>query len=102
MEKNHTFAYNLIFVKLSKLPYHKIENHSGSKLLTGNDILTIKNHQYLIVEGFAITGDAPKALMRIYEYIEKGKIRKSNSNSWPLYIVKTGHKWYPTESCSWR
>jgi hypothetical protein len=31
----------------------------------------------------------------VYEY-KTG--RKSNPRSWPLYIAKTGHKWYPIES----
>jgi len=43
-------------------------------------------------------GEAPKSFIRVYDY-QKGSIqRKSNSASWPLYIAKTGHKWYPLES----
>ena len=84
--------------KLNTLPHHKIENYSGFKLPACNKIKTIKKHQYFIVEGMVITGDAPKAFMRVYEYKEKQHIRKSNIKSWPLYIVKTGHKWYMSES----
>lgn len=42
-------------------------------------------------------GDAPKELMRVYEY-EKGHKRAGSPKSWPIYITKTGHKWYPSES----
>src|SRR5690606_13021739 len=29
---------------------------------------------------------------------EEGKKRISNPHTWPIYIAKTGHKWYPYES----
>ncbi|KAA6330371.1 hypothetical protein EZS27_020915 [termite gut metagenome] len=83
---------------MKKLPSHKIENHSGFHIPIGNKIKTIKQHQYFIVKDKSISGDAPKAFMYIYEYARNSKVRKSNSNSWASYIVKTGHKWYPIES----
>ncbi|WP_281388010.1 HipA domain-containing protein [Puniceicoccus vermicola] len=43
----------------------------------------------------AITGDAPKDFIRIYEY---GHGKRNSPNSWPSYISKVGHKWYPMES----
>lgn len=73
----------------------KLEKHSQARIAHPGNILTIKKHQYRIVKGYTITGDAPKEFLRIYEY---GKARKLTPGKWPLYIVKTGHKWYPTES----
>lgn len=55
----------------------------------------LKKHQYHVVTGYSISGDAPKMFIRVYEF---GLGRKSNPQSWPLYIAKTGHKWYPGES----
>lgn len=43
----------------------------------------------------SVGGDAPKDVIRFYQY-GKGKI--ANSKSWPKYIAKIGHKWYPNES----
>lgn len=73
----------------------KIENASGAIIGRPGRILTVKKHQYHIVDGYTITGDAPKEFIRLYEY---GFARKSISKKWPLYIAKTGHKWYPFES----
>ena len=50
---------------------------------------------YYKLEKVAVTGNAPKDFVRIYEY---GEARKANSSSWPAYIAKVGHKWYPNES----
>lgn len=77
------------------LPPAKLEKNSGAVIKSPGKILTVKKHQYKIVSGYTITGDAPKEFIRVYEY---GKARKSNPGKWPLYIAKTGHKWYPTES----
>ncbi len=78
-----------------RLEQHKVEKLAGFKLQRKNRIPVIKPHQYCIEKGITVSGDAPKAFMRIYEY---NKCRKSNLKTWPQYIVKTGHKWYPTES----
>lgn len=43
-------------------------------------------------------GDAPKSFIALYDYEEDSKIRKSNTDTWPRYIAKVGHKWYPIES----
>jgi hypothetical protein len=73
----------------------KIEKSSGAKIVRPGKILIVKKHQYHIVDGYTITGDAPKEFIRVYEY---GFARKSSPKKWPLYIAKTGHKWYPIES----
>lgn len=43
----------------------------------------------------SVGGDAPKDVIRFYEY---GRGRVKNPKSWPKYIAKIGHKWYPNES----
>ncbi|MGV8094617.1 MAG: HipA domain-containing protein [Mangrovibacterium sp.] len=77
------------------LPVCKIEKNSGARIARPGKVPTIKKHQYRIVHGYTITGDAPKEFIRVYEY---GAAPKACPNKWPLYIAKTGHKWYPTES----
>jgi hypothetical protein len=72
-----------------------LEKSSGMRINHPGKILCVKKHQYFIVDGYTITGDAPKEFIRVYEY---GMARKSSPNKWPLYIAKTGHKWYPVES----
>lgn len=73
----------------------KIINHSGFKPEFSRSIETLRKKYYFIEDDYSITGDAPKDFIRLYEY---GEARKSNKLNWPLYIAKTGHKWYPNES----
>lgn len=73
----------------------KCEKLAGNKQLRHGLIPTIKKGEYFVEIGRSITGDAPKEFIRVYEY---GVARKINRNKWPLYIAKTGHKWYPNES----
>jgi hypothetical protein len=47
------------------------------------------------VRDVAITGDAPKDFVQIYQY---GMASRLNVSNWPKFIAKVGHKWYPTES----
>lgn len=82
-------------LKCRYLPVCKLEKNSWARISHPGRILTVKKHQYCIVDGFSITGDAPKEFIRVYEY---GAARKASPQNWPLYIAKTGHKWYPTES----
>ena len=74
-----------------------LENTSGSIYRLQNYIPTISKKKYRIITDTSVGGDAPKELMRVYEY-EKGIKRAGNPKSWPIYITKTGHKWYPSES----
>lgn len=43
----------------------------------------------------SVGGDAPKDVIKFYQY-GKGKVK--SPKSWPKYIAKIGHKWYPNES----
>ena len=51
--------------------------------------------KYYKIINESVGGDAPKDVIRFYQY-KKGKI--ANPKTWPKYIAKIGHKWYPNES----
>jgi hypothetical protein len=51
--------------------------------------------KYYKVLSESVGGDAPKDVIRFYQY---GKGKVVSSKSWPKYIAKIGHKWYPNES----
>lgn len=82
---------NKSFKHVSKLP---ILRHSGYRPTLGK-IEVAKKHNYSVIKGVAITGDAPKDIIRLYEY---GKALKRSPKKWPIYIAKLGHKYYPLES----
>lgn len=83
---------------MEKLPKSNIENYSHSNGLSQQGLRVIKQRDYIWVQGVTLTGDAPKGFVRLYEFERDGRVRRNNSETWPLYIVKTGHKWYPIES----
>mgnify|MGYP006275141179 CR=1 FL=1 len=78
--------------KLDKVP---ILEHTGFNPRNHCAIPTLKNSQYFVLDDYTISGDAPKDLIKVYEY---GKAKKVNRKKWPIYIAKVGHKWYPNES----
>lgn len=71
----------------------KIENYSGYRPKLGK-VKILKKHQYYVTDQ-PVSGDAPKKFIKLYEY---GRSSKRNSKTWPAFIAKTGHKWYPIES----
>lgn len=77
---------------IAKVP---ILEKSGPPQPTPRHFEVLKKHQYSVVKGLSITGRAPKDFIRVYEF---GHCQKEHFPSWPLYIAKTGHKWYPSES----
>lgn len=82
----------------NKLPRSGIENYSHRCSKGGTGIPVIKKRDCIWIKDVTLTGDAPKGFVRLYEYQQDGKVRRNNPKTWPLYIAKTGHKWYPTES----
>jgi hypothetical protein len=60
-------------------------------------IPSLNKDKYRIIKDTSVGGDAPKELLRVYEY-EQGKKQILYPQKWPIYIAKTGHKWYPFES----
>ena len=59
------------------------------------EIEVAKKHCYTIIENISVTGDAPKDIIRYYEF---GKALKKSYKNWSIYIAKLGHKYYPMES----
>ena len=82
----------------NKLPQSEVEkwSYKGSLSVRGVDVT--KSKDCIWVKGITVSGDAPKGFVRLYEYNRDGRIRRNNPESWPLYIAKTGQKWYPIES----
>lgn len=76
---------------VSKLPVLK---YSGFSPKVG-DIEIAKKHNYCVIKDVSVTGDAPKDVIRYYEY---GHSLKVKTKKWPIYIAKLGHKYYPLES----
>lgn len=76
-----------------KLITYQIVNKSGLTVLPRHIEVLKKNNVKILNE--TVGGDAPKDLIRVYEY---GKARKSKPAKWTKYIAKIGHKWYPNES----
>lgn len=79
------------FKHITKLP---IINYSGFNPKF-NKIEIAKKHSYCIIKDVSVTGDAPKDIIRLYEY---GHSLKRKHTKWPIYIAKLGHKYYPLES----
>lgn len=71
-----------------------IINYSGFKPKFSK-VEIAKKHSYCVIKDVSVTGDAPKDIIRLYEY---GHSRKSKYTKWPIYIAKLGHKYYPLES----
>ena len=59
-------------------------------------IVPVLPKRHTLVLDTAITGEAPKDFIRVYEFGRS--TRKRNKNSWTPYIAKVGQKWYPNES----
>ena len=81
-----------------RLPRSGIEMFSHGQGTAGTGIPMIKRRDCIWVKDVTLSGDAPKGFVRLYEYQRDGRVRRNNPLTWPLYIAKTGHKWYPVES----
>ncbi len=82
---------NINFKHISPLPIMK---QSGFFPKLG-EVEIAKKHCYTVIKDISVTGDAPKDIIRLYEY---GKALKRKYKKWPIYIAKLGHKYYPMES----
>lgn len=51
--------------------------------------------RHIRVSETPIAGDAPKNFIQVREALGKGR---DDPATWPFYIAKVGHKWYPGES----
>ncbi len=82
---------------MSQIPRHSIQNFSNKKSVYVKGVPIIKNCNYTTIHNISVTGDAPKAIIRIH-YPNQRHYFKKNKHRWSIYIAKTGHKWYPIES----
>lgn len=81
-----------------KLPRSGVENYSCGRGASCHGVDVVKARDCIWIKDVTLTGDAPKGFVRLYEFQRDGKVRRNNPATWPLYIAKTGHKWYPVES----
>lgn len=79
------------------LKEEQIENYSGVYLALQGCIPPLRKGYWQELN-FYPGGDAPKSFIAFYEYEADSNIRKSKPHTWPRYIAKVGHKWYPLES----
>lgn len=79
---------------MEHLPIVDIENHSGFNI-RGQKIKPLRKGYYCKID-MHVSGDAPKDFICVYEY--EDKVRRNKRSTWPIYIAKVGHKWYPLES----
>mgnify|MGYP006905508301 CR=1 FL=1 len=70
----------------SELKKETIIYRSGINL-SGNEVMTIKKSNFKVID-ISVGGDAPKDVVKIYQY--NGKMRKAKPKTWPNYIVKIG------------
>lgn len=80
---------------MTKLERVDILHESGYKMQTSGCCCILKSRHYRIIPDISVGGDAPKAILKVYEF-KKGY--RQPVKAWPIYIAKTGHKWYPAES----
>lgn len=57
-------------------------------------ITALRPWRYFVTD-FTVSGAAPKNFIHVYEHTSA---RRDHPPSWPAYIAKVGHKWYPSES----
>lgn len=59
-------------------------------------VQALRQGRYYVTDQ-AVAGDAPKDFIRVYEF---GLGRRIKPETWPAFIAKVGHKWYPAESAT--
>ncbi|MCF8459416.1 MAG: HipA domain-containing protein [Flavobacteriales bacterium] len=89
--------YQNTLISQSVLKKEDIENYSGVDLNLDGLVAPLKKRDWVELD-ISVGGDAPKNFLAVYEYVEGGNVRRSNLKTWPKYIAKVGHKWYPIES----
>lgn len=73
----------------------EIVNRSGFEISTRGDVKPLRKGYYVVRPDLSVGGDAPKDFIQVYRY---GEGRRATPRSWPSFIAKVGHKWYPMES----
>lgn len=79
--------------KLVAVPPKRLTGFEGTRWRGVIPVLR-KGYFYVSVDR-SVGGDAPKDFIHVYQY-RSG--RRADPRTWPGYIAKIGHKWYPAES----
>ncbi|HZR78652.1 MAG TPA: HipA domain-containing protein [Chthoniobacterales bacterium] len=79
---------------LKRIRLAEIRARTGHEILAHPTIAHLKDGKFRIINR-TVAGDAPKDFFQVYEH---GAAHRSAISSWPKYIAKVGHKWYPNES----
>jgi hypothetical protein len=82
---------------LDKFIFIAPENNSGFTPKEGA-VKVLKSNHFKYVNLGTIIGDAPKCMVAMYDYQQKGTVRRNNYKTWKKYIAKSSSKWYPNES----
>ncbi len=72
----------------------EIKMRSGFEVISHPTIEHLREGYFCKID-FSVSGDAPKDFIAVYMH---GRGRKAQMSSWPTYIAKVGHKYYPNES----
>lgn len=91
--KLNTFTINFAML----LNEEAVENYSGVSINLHKYIPRLREGHWMELN-FSVGGDAPKNFIALYSYERDSRIRKNKPQTWPRYIAKVGHKWYPLES----
>ena len=83
-----------MIIPTNKPPPYKVINRSGFDVPIPSGLPCLKTGKFRVLNA-AVAGDAPKDFLRIYQY---GEGRRDHPKSWPAWIAKVGHKYYPNES----
>jgi hypothetical protein len=87
-----TFPVDLYRRTVKPVPVKQLTGYEGERWRGVIPCLRRGRHY---VTNRAVAGDAPKDFIHVYEY---GTGRRSEPKTWPAYVAKVGHKWYPAES----
>jgi len=79
------------------LKKEKVEKYSGVNINLHKHISSLRKGYWEELK-ITVDGDAPKNFIYVYSFERNSAIRRNNHKSWPKYIAKVGHKWYPLES----
>jgi hypothetical protein len=79
---------------LKRVRVSPIRARTGHEVVAHPTIEHLRDGKFRIINR-TVAGDAPKDFFQIYEH---GVAHRAALASWPKYIAKVGHKWYPNES----
>jgi len=67
----------------------EIKRHSGFEIISHPEIQPLRSGFFRKVNA-AVSGDAPKDFIRVYEY---GRCRKAHPDTWPAHKKRVSPEW---------